>query len=45
MKCIVDMASDGIIYIPSFIKTSSDIQVVLRLLPRQLEGARGSVVG
>jgi hypothetical protein len=35
MKYIVEMASDGMIYIPSFMKIGSGIQVILRLLPQQ----------
>jgi hypothetical protein len=37
MKYAVEMASDGMIYLPSFIKTGMGIQVVLRLLPGQSE--------
>jgi hypothetical protein len=33
----VDMVLDGVIYIPTFRKIGSGIQVILRLLPRQLE--------
>jgi hypothetical protein len=29
------MASDGRVYVPSFMKIGCDIQVILRLLPRQ----------
>jgi hypothetical protein len=35
MKYTAEMASDVIIYLPSFMKIGSDIQVILRLLPRQ----------
>jgi hypothetical protein len=35
MKYTVEMASDGMIYVSSFMKTGSGIQVMLRLLPRQ----------
>jgi hypothetical protein len=38
MKYIVEMASGGIIYVPSFMEIGSVIQVILRLLPRQSEG-------
>jgi hypothetical protein len=31
------MASDGTIYIPSFMKTDSDIPEILRALPQQFE--------
>jgi hypothetical protein len=31
----VEMTSDAMIYIPSFMKIGSNIQVILRLLPRQ----------
>jgi hypothetical protein len=34
MKYIGEMASDGTIFIPSFMKTGSGIQVILRLLSR-----------
>jgi hypothetical protein len=38
MRCIVDVTSDGMmIYIPSFISIDSGIQIILKLLPRQLE--------
>jgi hypothetical protein len=37
MRYTVEMASDGMIYIPSFMKTDSGIQKILRLLPRQFE--------
>jgi hypothetical protein len=37
MKYTIEMASDGMIYIPSFMKIGSGIQVILRLLPRQSE--------
>jgi hypothetical protein len=37
MRYTVKMASDGMIYIPSFMKIVSLIQVILRLLPRQFE--------
>jgi hypothetical protein len=35
MKYTFEMASDGIIYIPSFMMISLGIQVILRLLPQQ----------
>jgi hypothetical protein len=37
MKYTVEMASHGMIYIPSFMKIGSGIQVILRLLLRQSE--------
>jgi hypothetical protein len=37
VKYTVEMASDGLIYVPSFMKIRSDVQVILRLLPRQSE--------
>jgi hypothetical protein len=37
MKYTVDMASDGMICIPSFIRIGSGIQIIIRLLPRQSE--------
>jgi hypothetical protein len=35
MKYIVEMASDGMIYIASFIRICSGIQVILRILPQK----------
>jgi hypothetical protein len=35
MKYTVDMASYGMIYIPSLTKIGSGNQIILRLLPRQ----------
>jgi hypothetical protein len=32
MMYVVEMGSGGMIYIPSFMMTGSDIQVILRLL-------------
>jgi hypothetical protein len=37
MKYDVEMASDGKIFIPSFVTIGSGIQVTLRLLPKQFE--------
>jgi hypothetical protein len=37
MKHAVDMVSDGVIYLPIFMKTCSGIRVVLRLLPQMFE--------
>jgi hypothetical protein len=37
MKCAIEIASDGMMYIPSFMKIGSGIQAILRLLPRQSE--------
>jgi hypothetical protein len=37
MRYIVDMDSDGMMYIPSFLKFDSGIQVIVGLLPRQFE--------
>jgi uncharacterized RmlC-like cupin family protein len=37
MKYTVEMAPGGMIYIPSFMKICSSIQVILRLSPRQSE--------
>jgi hypothetical protein len=37
MNYAIEMASGGMIYIPNFMMTGSDIQVVLRLLPIQFE--------
>jgi hypothetical protein len=33
MKYTVEVASDGMIYVPSFIKISLGIPVILKLLP------------
>jgi hypothetical protein len=40
MKYTVEMTSDGMIYIPDFMKIGSGIQVILRLLPGQSEKLR-----
>jgi hypothetical protein len=37
MKCTVEMASGGMIYIPSLTKIGSRIQVILRVQPQQFE--------
>jgi hypothetical protein len=37
MNYAVEMASDDIIYIPSFMTIGSGIQVILRLLPKKFE--------
>jgi hypothetical protein len=37
MKYTVEMASDGMIYVPSFMKIGLGLQVILRLLPAQSE--------
>jgi hypothetical protein len=37
MRYTAEMASDGMVYIPSYMKTVSGIQVILRLLPRQFD--------
>jgi hypothetical protein len=37
MRYAVEMACDGVIYIPSFMKIDYGIQVILRLLLRQFE--------
>jgi hypothetical protein len=37
MKYTIEMTSDGMIYIPSFVTIGSGIQVILRLLPEQFE--------
>jgi hypothetical protein len=37
MKCAVDMASDGMIYVPSLTTIDSDIRVIIRVLPQQFE--------
>jgi hypothetical protein len=33
MKCAGEMASGGMIYLPSFMEIGSGIQLILRLLP------------
>jgi hypothetical protein len=35
MKNTAEKASNGVIHVPSFMKISSGIQVILMLLPRQ----------
>jgi hypothetical protein len=35
VRYTVEMASGGMMYVQSFVKTGSDIQVLLRLLPGQ----------
>jgi hypothetical protein len=37
MKYTVEMASDGMIYVPRFMKIGLGIQVILRLLAQQSE--------
>jgi hypothetical protein len=37
MKYAVEMASDGMIYIPSLMTIGSGIRVILRVLPQQFE--------
>jgi hypothetical protein len=37
MRYTVEIASDGMMYLPSFMKIGSGIQVMLRLLCRQFE--------
>jgi hypothetical protein len=37
MNYTFEMASDGMIYVPSLMKIDSGIQVILRLIPRQIE--------
>jgi hypothetical protein len=37
MKYIVDMASAGMIYVPSFMKISLGIQIILLLLYQQFQ--------
>jgi hypothetical protein len=37
MRYTIDITSNGMTYVPSFMKTGSGIQVILKLLPRQLE--------
>jgi hypothetical protein len=40
MRYAVEMVSDGMIYIPSFLKIGSRIRVILKLLSRQSETLR-----
>jgi hypothetical protein len=35
MNYTVEIASDGTVYVPNFVKTGLDIQVILKLLPWQ----------
>jgi hypothetical protein len=37
MKYTVDVASDGMIYIPSLVTIGSGIGIILRVLPEQFE--------
>jgi hypothetical protein len=37
MKYTIEMASDGMTYVPSFMKVGPGMQVILSLLPRQSE--------
>jgi hypothetical protein len=37
MMCAVEMTSDGMILIPSFMMSGSGIQLILKVLPQQLE--------
>jgi hypothetical protein len=37
MKDVIEMASGGMIYIPSFMMMDSCIQAILRSLPQQFE--------
>jgi hypothetical protein len=37
MRYTVEMASDGMIYVPSFMKICSGIEVIIWLLPRHSE--------
>jgi hypothetical protein len=43
MKYATEMASGGMMYIPSFITISSGAQVILRLLPQQFERQNVSI--
>jgi hypothetical protein len=38
MRYTIEMASDGMIYVLSFMKICSGIQIIIRLLPRHSEG-------
>jgi hypothetical protein len=35
--CAIEMTSDGMTYIPSFMMISSGIQIILSVLPQELE--------
>jgi hypothetical protein len=37
MKYTIEMASDGMIYLPSFMKTGLDMQILLMLFPQNSE--------
>jgi hypothetical protein len=37
MKCIVEMASSGMIYIPILMTIGSGIRIILRVIPQQFE--------
>jgi hypothetical protein len=38
MKCTVEIGSDGMIYIPSFIKTGAGVEGILRFCLSNLKG-------
>jgi hypothetical protein len=38
MRYTVEIASDGMIHLPSFMKIGSGVQLILKLLPLQLQG-------
>jgi hypothetical protein len=44
MKYAVEMASGGMIYIPSFVTICSGIQVMLRLLPQQFKSCSVGII-
>jgi hypothetical protein len=37
MKCAVEIASEGMMHLLSFVKIVSEIQLILKLLPQQFE--------
>jgi hypothetical protein len=44
MKYAVEMASGGMIYIPSFMMIGSGIQVILRLLSKNFRGCNVGII-
>jgi hypothetical protein len=45
MKYTVEMASCGMIYIPSYMKIGTDIQAILRCLLRNLRDCNAGIAG
>jgi hypothetical protein len=41
MKYAIEMASDAMVYVPDFMTIISNIRVILKLLPHQIERLQG----